>query len=271
MPDIAAPYYITEVDKYPATIYCMHDLMGENDIEAHAHVKGQFLYCEGGLVHVVTDQQTFFLPARHYMWIAPGVTHSIHPGSDGVVMRNLYFPPEAGEQEFYSRTAIYPVNELLLQMILFSNRWNRDLDTADTASCRFALALKAILPEISRFSLPLALPYARNERLAQVIAFMDANMGEQIVFPALARKFGFSERSLSRLFQGEVGMSFIQYLTLQRIMQALKLLLVDNMSVKEVAANVGYNSAPTFSTTFLKIVGIRPSDYVQMKGGVLGQ
>ena len=269
MPDNTPPYYITEVDKFQDTIYCMHDLMGENDIEPHAHKKGQFLYCEGGLVHVVTQQQTFFLPARHYMWIAPQVTHSIHPGSDGVVMRNLYFPVEPGEPDFFSRTAIYPVNELLLQMILFSNRWNRDLDRANAASYRFALALKAILPEISQFSLPLSLPYARNERLAQVIAYMEENMSEQITFPALARKFGFSERSLSRLFQGDVGMSFIQYLTLQRMMQALKMLLADNMSVKEVAANVGYNSAPTFSTTFLKIVGMRPSDYALTKGGVL--
>jgi AraC-like DNA-binding protein len=248
----------------------MHDLMGENGIAAHQHRKGQFLYTEGGIVHVKAEEKTFFLPARHYMWIAPGVLHSIHPGSEAVMMRNLYFPAEKGEGLFYSKTAIYPVNDLLLQMIWFSNRWNGDIDKADKSSYRFALALKSILPEISFFNLPLVLPYAKDERLKKVIMFMNDHLHEPVIFPKLARHFGFSERSLSRLFHNDVGISFIQYLTFQRIMRALQLLLEDKLSVKEAASGVGYNSIPTFSTTFNRIVGVRPSEYVKMKG-VLGR
>ena len=203
------------------------------------------------------------------MWIAPGITHSIHSGSKAVMMRNLYFPPEKGEDAFYSKTAIYPVNDLLLQMIWFSNRWNGDIGRADKSSHRFALALKSILPAISLYNLPLVLPYAKDERLRKVIAYMGDLLGETVVFPQLARRFGFSERSLSRLFQRDVGISFIQYLTFQRIMLALQLLLENGYSVNEVAFRVGYNSVPTFSTTFNRIVGVRPSEYVKMKG-VLG-
>lgn len=186
------------------------------------------------------------------------------------MMRNLYFPVEKGEPSFYSRTAIYPVNDLLLQMIWFSNRWNGDIDGGDKGSYRFALALKSILPEVSFSYLPLALPYAKDPRLKKVIAFMGDHLGEQVVFPDLARRFGFSERSLSRLFHDDVGISFVQYLTFQRIAQALELLLEDKLSVKEVASSVGYHSVPSFSTTFTRIVGVRPSEYVKMKG-VLGE
>lgn len=269
MANIHKDYYLTEVDKLPHTIYCMHDLMGEQDISAHQHEKGQFLYTEGGVVHVSTEQKTYFLPARHYMWIPPGVIHSIHPSSADVIMRNLYFPVEADELPFYKQKGIYPVNDLLLQMIIFSNRWSGDIDETEQSSYRFALALKAILPEVSLYRLPLALPYAKDKRLAAVIHYMGQNLSEAIVFPALASKFGLSERSLSRLFQGDVGMSFIQYLSIQRMMLALQLLLEDKMSVKEVASMVGYNSIPTFSTTFYKTLGVRPSEYVKMKG-VLG-
>ena len=55
-------YYLTEVDKQPSSIYCMHDLMGEIDIAFHKHIKGQFLYTEGGVVHVMrftTNRQRF--------------------------------------------------------------------------------------------------------------------------------------------------------------------------------------------------------------------
>lgn len=259
------PYYLTEVDRNPNTVYCMHDLMGEADIAPHRHIKGQFLYTEGGVVHVTTEQKTFFLPARHYMWIAPGSIHSIHPGSHAVTMRNLYFPVEPDDLPFYTKTGIYPVNDLLLQMIMFTNRWNGDIRKTDQNSFRFALAIKAILPEISTFQLPLALPFARNKRLIQVTNFMNDHLHEPLTFPQLAKHFGFSERSLSRLFQQDLGMSFIQYFTLQRILRSLQLLLEAKMSVKVVAASVGYNSIPTFSTTFRKIVGVRPSEYFKKR------
>ena len=61
-------------------------------------------------------------------------------------------------------------------------------------------------------------------------------------------------------------MTFIQYATILRMLKALKLLLDERMPVNEVANAVGYNSLPTFSNTFTKIVGLRPSEYVKLKG-----
>lgn len=256
-------YYLTEVDKRPHSIYCMHDVMGERDITFHQHEKGQFLYTEGGVVHVITDSQTFFLPARHYMWIPSGVLHSIHPGTANVIMRNLYFPTETNEDEFYAKIGVYPINELLLQMIIYTNRWSGDKEPIDKSAWHFALSIKCILPEVSRYNLPLSLPYAKDKRLIAVIKYMEANLHESILISDFEKKMGLSSRTLSRLFQSDVGMSFVQYLTIQRLMRAIVLLLEQQLSVKEVSSLVGYNSIPTFSTTFYKILGIRPSDYVK--------
>lgn len=254
-------YYLTEVDRKPSSIYCMHDLMGELDVSFHKHIKGQFLYTEGGVVHVITDSQTFFLPARHYMWIPAGVLHSIHPGTPNVIMRNLYFPRENSEDEFYSKIGIYPINELLLQMIIYTNRWSGDLLSNDKRAWHFLKAIKSILLEVSNYNLPLSLPYAKDKRLKSVIRYMEANLHESIVLSDFEKKMGVSSRTLSRLFQNDVGMSFVQYLTIQRLMRAIVLLLENQLSVKEVASAVGYNSIPTFSNTFFKILGIRPSEY----------
>jgi len=64
-------------------------------------------------------------------------------------------------------------------------------------------------------------------------------------------------------------MSFIQYYTILRMLTALKYLLNDKMSVQQVAARVGYSSLPTFSNTFYKIVGVRPSEYVKNKESII--
>lgn len=258
-------YFLTEVDQKDDTIYCMHDAMGEQEIPFHQHLKGQFLYTEGGVVYVTTIDKTYFLPARHYMWIPSGVGHAIYPSSANVIMRNLYFPDEADQSSFFDKTAIYPITDLISQLVLFSHRYEGHIEESNKTAYRLTLALKSALPELSHYQLPLALPYAREKRLKDVIAYMQHNLQSNIIFPVLATEFGLSERSLSRLFQNDVGMSFIQYLTLQRMVRAIQYLLEDKTPVKEVASLVGYNSIPTFSNTFYKTLGVRPSEYVKMK------
>lgn len=254
-------YFLTEVDGQYDTIYCAHSLMGEKDIPAHQHFKSQFLYVEGGVVYVDIAKKTYLLPPRHYMWIPAGIIHSIHPGSPGVTMRNLYFPKKNLESEFYNTLGIYPVNDLVLQMICFSNRWNGNIDVSDGTSFHFAIALKGVLPEISPYRSPLAIPFARDKRLVRITKFMKANLSEPLAFLQIAQKFGLSERTLSRLFKDDTGFTFSQYFTLVKVIGALQL-LPEGKSVKEVATAVGYSSVPTFSNTFYKLLGVRPSLYL---------
>lgn len=257
---IEEKYYIKEVDADEKSIYCHHDLMGEHLIPTHQHLKAQLLYTEGGIIHVTTETCTYFLPARHIMWIPAGVSHSIHTSSEEAIMRNLYFPTALNEHEFYASEGIYPANDLLLQMMLFTNRWNGHLKKG-SRNYTIANAIKALLPEICTAQLHLSLPFATDERLEAILAYLDNNLGETILFSELAQRFGFSERSLYRLFEKDLDMSFIQYFTIRRILRAIELLLEKKLSVNEIAQAVGYNSAPTFSNTFFKILGQRPTEY----------
>ncbi len=254
-------YYTHEVDSDRKSIYCHHDLMGELLIPTHKHDKAQMLYTEGGIVHVITQTNTYFLPARHFMWIPKGVEHSIHTNSQDAIMRNLYFPGKKNEHHFYENEGIYPINDLLLQMMLFTNRWDGDLKKG-SRNYDIAKAIKAIMPTICLNNLPLSLPLSKDIRLSKILSYLDKNLGETILFSKIALQFGFSERSLYRLFQKDLEMSFIQYLSIRRILKAIELLLEKKLSVKEVAQAVGYNSVPTFSNTFYKILRQRPSDYI---------
>jgi len=255
-------YYIKEVDIDKKSIYCHHDFMGELLIPTHKHDKAQMLYTEGGIVYVITQTNTYFLPARHFMWIPKGVEHSIHTNSENVIMRNLYFPVKKSEHLFYESEGIYPINDLLLQMMLFTNRWDGNINKG-TRNYDITKAIKAILPKICINNLPLSLPFSKDIRLTKIVNYLDANLKEPLYFSEISARFGFSERSLYRLFQKDLGMSFIQYLTIRRILKAIELLLEKHLTVNEVALAVGYNSVPTFSNTFYKILGQRPSDYIK--------
>jgi AraC-like DNA-binding protein len=259
--NLITKYYSKDVDLEKDSIYCHHDLMGELLIPTHKHEKDQMLYTEGGIVYVTTESKTYYLPARHFIWIPAGVSHSIHPNSEKVMMRNLYFPTKKNDDTFYTIEGIYPINDLLLQMMLFTNKWNGNLKKK-SRNYAIANAIKAILPEICETNLPLSLPFPKDKRLKQIIEYLDNNLEETLIFSTISKKFGFGERTLYRLFIKELGMSFIQYLTIRRIIKSIELLLDKKLTINEVANAVGYNSVPTFSNTFFKILNQRPSDYL---------
>ncbi|HLU86446.1 MAG TPA: AraC family transcriptional regulator [Taishania sp.] len=261
-------YYINKVDVVDNSIYCYHDVMGERLIPTHRHDKAQLTYIEGGIVHIVTDKDVYYIPPRHFMWIPAGVDHSIKTNNEEAIMHNIYFPVEEGEDAFFQREGIYLADELALKMLLFSLQWNGDV-LPETEGYRFLRAFKYVVSQTCMQALPLSLPYPKNPRLAKVIDFMGSNLEEQLSYSKLSKKYGYSERTLNRLFQKETGMSFIKYLTIQRMLKAIELLVDGKMSVAEIAYAVGYNSVPTFSNTFHKLLGQRPTDYSLSKPNIL--
>tara|TARA_Y100000768_G_scaffold158348_1_gene118199 strand:- start:295 stop:1101 length:807 start_codon:yes stop_codon:yes gene_type:complete len=259
--ELENPYYITEVDRKKNSIYCYHTLMGERFIRNHSHLKGQFIYTEGGMVHIQTTTKIHFLPARHYMWIPPHVEHAIYPSSPDVLMRNLYFPVADTDPEFYYREGVYPVNDMLLQLLLFTRHWKGDIKRTNKTQYPIVEAFKVLLPQISLKPLVLTLPKPKDPRLENLIVYLHERLDQNLLLSDIARDFGLSERSLHRLFKKDLDMSFIHYFTLLRVSKAIEYLVEQRYTISEIANKVGYNSVPTFSNTFQKITGNRPSEY----------
>ena len=263
---LSTRYYLTEIDKDPSSIFCYHNEINEPEVVEHQHDKGQFLYCEGGIVYVTIGKETYYLPARHFIWIPPNFVHSIHPSSPQIFMRNLYFPvKETDSESFFHKVGIYPTCNFLMEFILFSKQWRGDITAKDSSSFTIANAFKELLPKLNKNSLKLSLPYPTDERLQKVIMYLKDKMDSSITMKKISDEFGFSERSLSRLFQKDVKLTFVQYFTILRMLRALELLIEDKNSISEVANMVGYSSLQTFSNTFQKVVGVRPTDYSKKK------
>lgn len=254
-------YYLTEVDKNPKSIFCYHNLMGETFIEPHSHSKGQFLYTEGGVVHVKTKNRMYYLPARHYMWIPPGVRHAIYPNSPSVIMRNLYFPLRKNSSAFYKKEGIYPINNLLMELLLYTKYWKGDITKSKKNKYAIVKAFKVLLEKTVSTSLHIELPQPTDSRLIIVINYLTDQIHKEHLLPKLASSFSMTDKSLYRLFKKDLGMSFIKYYTQLRIFKSLEYLVNSDYTVSEIANMVGYSSLPTFSNTFTKIMGKRPSEY----------
>ncbi|HSH67541.1 MAG TPA: AraC family transcriptional regulator [Bacteroidia bacterium] len=251
---------LPEIDKKPSTVFVMHE-KSEKLIPLHTHTKGQLSYVEGGIAYITIDYNTYVVPARHYFWIPQGLPHVLRIGYSATVLRSLYFYAHDDDKNpFYSKLGIYPANELLIRMINYTECWDGVNVGKKNKNFEFLVALKNILPELNNQSLPIVLPITEDERMLKIIRYLEKNIGAQHSLKSVSNKFSISERSISRLFQSNLHISFLQYLKTLRIIRAIELLLKTNKTSSEISFAVGYDTLGAFSNTFYSFTHSRPSD-----------
>ena len=82
----------------------------------------------------------------------------------------------------------------------------------------------------------------------------------------LAREVGTSARTLSRLFASETQFSFKSWCQRARIAAAIEKLSTEaNVSVKQLASDLGYASVPAFSHAFRQVTGKTPTEFAETK------
>ena len=91
--------------------------------------------------------------------------------------------------------------------------------------------------------------------------YIDNNYHREINFEKLAAEFFISYNYLSRAFKKRTGYSPINYLTKTRIGMAKVLLVSTDMSVQDIAVDVGYENGSYLSVAFKKQVGVSPTEF----------
>jgi AraC-like DNA-binding protein len=259
MPVSDTKEYLHQIDLKPKSVYVVHEKL-ERLLPLHAHSKHQLTYVEGGMAYVHTADKTYIIPARHYVWVPKGLEHFLKVRNAATVTRNLYFSADNDEDPFYQLLGIYPVTTLLFEMIVFTEKWTGYIEKKD-AAYHFMAAIKDILPLLRTKSFPIAVPTTNNAKLRPIVLYMAQNFAQPLTLEEIASRFFLGERTLSRLFQSTMSISFLQYLKLIRMMKAIEMILQGDLSTTEIAYLTGYNSVAAFSKAFYQLTNIRPSDF----------
>jgi AraC family transcriptional regulator of adaptative response / DNA-3-methyladenine glycosylase II len=85
-------------------------------------------------------------------------------------------------------------------------------------------------------------------------------VGTAVRMPALAARLGVTERHLRRVFAQAHGVSPMDYLTTQRLLQAKQLLTDTSLPVTEVALACGFESLRRFNAVFAEQVRLKPTE-----------
>ena len=106
------------------------------------------------------------------------------------------------------------------------------------------------------------LPHEPRCRRAANIVLGDPTGSHEI--DTLAREVGTSARTLSRLFSSETQLSFKSWCQRARIAAAIERLSTEaGVSVKQLAADLGYASVPAFSHAFRQVTGKTPTEFAE--------
>ena len=100
-----------------------------------------------------------------------------------------------------------------------------------------------------------------EQALSMAEVYLRQNFNKQISIVDVANEVEMSLFYFTRQFQKQYGISPYEYLIVQRISNAKKLLLNSNLSTQKISEACGYNNSSTFIAAFKSRVGSTPSQF----------
>ncbi|MGI5131323.1 AraC family transcriptional regulator [Pseudonocardia sp. CA-107938] len=244
--------FVPEIRHVPAAPTQVRPMASGEQIDAHRHDDHQIVYAGSGVLAVTTDAGTWIAPATRAIWVPAGCVHA-HRAHGAAELHLLGLPVSANPLRLDSPTVV-SVSPLLRELIRACTR-----DPHDGPERR---RLQAVLLDQLRASpqQPVQLPTPTEPRVRAVCDLLNADPADSRTLAELGRQVGASERTLSRLFRAELGMTFPQWRTQLRLYRALQL-LADDVPVTAVAHRCGWSSTGAFIDAFRRTFGETPGAY----------
>ncbi|MBQ4832299.1 helix-turn-helix domain-containing protein [Pseudoalteromonas sp. MMG010] len=100
-----------------------------------------------------------------------------------------------------------------------------------------------------------------DELIAQIQFWLKTNLASSLNLQQVADQFSLSYRTFTRRFKQATNQSAVQYWQQLRVEAAKELLASSNLSIQEVALEVGYNDQGHLTRVFKKVLYQTPSAY----------
>ncbi|MEH6657092.1 helix-turn-helix transcriptional regulator [Leeuwenhoekiella marinoflava] len=245
-----------EINELRPVITYSEDIQNAKCANSHAHPRGQIISCNSGVMEIVTKCNIWIVNPLQSVWIASNEEHQVFfPNNVKVItafidkskLKNLPKDSFAFDNSNF-------LNSLLEKIISFSNP-NKFTQQQNRV-------LEVFLDEISTLEPSTTfLPTSQDKRVKIVVDDLMDNFSSKNTIDYYADKSSVSPRTLSRLFNKELGMSFGDWRMRLKLMEAIKQ-LGENKSVKEIAFDLGYENVSSFTAIFKKHFGKTPTSYL---------
>lgn len=255
LPDAWDPDHVDR----PVVVLPMQLGKGHWGLDFHAHRKSQLMVTQAGLITLETEAGVCVVPPRSAVWIDGGMLHRVScsgPAGGHIVFVDagtLRPLPRAGHA-----LAVSPFLSALLDRV-------QALPLDYEADGPEGRLMRVLLDEIHAARTEgLHLPLPRDRRLRRMTTALCAEPRLQARLAQWALQIGMSERSMTRLFLAQTGLTVNQWRRQLHVLTALQQ-LSQGLRIQSVADALGYESAPAFVTMFRKAVGTSPRRFLALR------
>lgn len=260
---------------------------GHPDILFHWHNEFEFQYVLGGSARYHIDSEYFESQTGDLILIRPNAAHSIHPLENrGHETISLLFPLDifgAAQTDQTSMIYFQP-----LQTNTFKTKTRISIDAPGYVEIRSCLLtiLDLVKGQPPYFELPLKSKlfeffyllyrhhyiveketpdhYRKNEKLRQIIEYIQEHYNEDLRIEELAKLMGYSQPHFMALFKEQTGSSCIDFIIQVRLRAASQELVNTMDSIVTIAHSVGFNNLSNFNRQFKRYFNCTPSAYRKM-------
>jgi AraC-like DNA-binding protein len=242
-------------DRHSQIVSLAQDYTAGHVVPLHFHDRDQLVYASRGVMTVRTGDGAWVVPTLRAVWIPAAVPHTITM-SGAVAMRTLYIRARlAGKLP--RDCCVVNVPPLLRELILHVCGLGALKKTIKRQSHLIFLILDQ-LEASPKISLQLRNP--SDPRAVRVAESLLANPSDRRPLTQICKRTGASKRTVERLFQQDVGMTFGKWRQQLRLMQAMRL-LAEGAKVTHAALESGYSTPSAFISMFRKALGTTPTAY----------
>lgn len=247
---------VPELACLPRPVYARAESLNAGSwTPTHRHDWVQFSYAISGVLGVHTAQGSFFAPPQWGVWIPAGLDHEVVT-SARAEMRSLYIRPEDSVWGA-DHCRVLEVTPLARELIKRFCLLPTDYPQGESPESRLVQVLLDQLASLAEVGFSLPLP--RHPRLLSLCCELIEQPGQNVTLGEWAQRLCVSEKTLTRLFQRETGLSFRGWRQRARLLSSLNL-LEEGAGVTTTALACGYDSTSAFIAAFKGLFGLTPGE-----------
>ncbi len=245
------------------------------DTSAHIHGEIELLYLKSGAADIYVSDRSYRVKAGELLFVNPLDVHSIKADRKSAYhQRCICFDlslvaDRMLSSELLSGESLLPEHFCMSDEVtaeiaeyfekLFSSV-QRNSDALLFESVAYVSLIFAVLKEKGLIK-KTSKSGKKTSFSRKVQEYLSAHYSERITSEDAAGELFYSQSYFCRIFREVFGVSFLEYLSMYRVSKARELLLKGEMSISEVAEQVGFLELSYFSRRFKHYVGVSPSEY----------
>lgn len=235
------------------------------DFPLHLHNVVEMVFVTGGNATAICGNQQLALEAGDVFITFPNQEHG-YKNTQNVTGYVMIVPAS-------SLTAFHSIWEQKLpaQPVLKKHQWAHTgiLSLLDMAFAEWHTASKAVMQGYALLVVGKLLPLLTLKEtpsggaaaLQSLLLYINQHYTEPISRQEIAAAVGYNESYISHLFSDHLSTTLTDYISYLRINDAKQLLTETDMTVSQIAVQLGFGCIRSFNRAFLRQTGLSPTDF----------